>query len=300
MSSIFVQLAAYHDYEIINTINNLSHQASGNNIINFGVYLCFYDKEDIDLSNIKNVKFKTDLAPNGIGIGHSRLMAHNFYNGEDYYLQVDSHTQMDKNWDEQVISDIKYYQSLGIDKPLLTTYPRNYRYENNDIIFDKNNRVTQIHFNENPNQFKSMLIPTQTACDNEKNNIFSNSISGGSIFTIGEFIEPNKKIAFYGEEIMIAARAFTNGFDLMLPRNQYMYHLYFDHSRKKENKRRLIWEDFPDHFNQIDAISRSEILNIFKNNIIGKQELGTERTLDEYGVFCGLDFKNGIVIQDKC
>lgn len=300
MSSIFVQIAAYHDYELANTILDLIDKSSGNNIINFGIYLCYYQENDIKIPQLDNVQYTVEKAPEGIGLGHSRLMAHNFYNGEDYYLQVDSHTKMDKNWDEQVISDIKYYKNIGIDKPLITNYPRNYWYKDNQVFFDQSNRITQISFHEKPDQFSSMLIPTQTAVENEQGNIFSNSVSGGSIFTVGEFIVPNTRIAFYGEEIMIAARAFTNGFDLLLPRNQYMYHLYFDHSRPQESLRRLIWQDFPEEFRKIDIISKNEIINIFKNNIIGKEELGTDRSLDDFGLLVGLDFKKMTVTQNKC
>ena len=240
------------------------------------------------------------MAPTGIGLGYSRLMAHNFYDGEDYYLQIDSHTKMDKNWDEAIISDIKHYKSLGIEKPLITTYPRNYWYENGSVFLDTNNRVTQISFYEKPEQFRSILIPSQTAVDNHTNNIFSNSVSGGSIFTIKDFITPNQKIAFYGEEIMIAARAFTNGFDLLLPKNQYMYHLYYNHAKPKESLRRLLWQDFPQEFNAIDHISKNEIIRIFEENIIGKEELGSERSLDDFGIFAGLNFKTREVITNKC
>lgn len=301
MKSIFVQIATYHDYELPYTIKDLVQKSSGNNIINFGVYLCYYQKEDIVIPKLTNVKYKTDMAPKGIGLGYSRLMAHSFYDGEDYYLQIDSHTKMDKNWDEQIIKDIEDYKLMGFKKPLITTYPRNYWYDSDGVAkFDLGDRVTQISFNEKPEQFKSIMIPSQTAVDNIRDNIFSNSVSGGSIFTVGEFIVPNPKIAFYGEEIMIAARAFTNGFDLLLPKKQYMYHLYFDHSRPLESKRRLLWKDFADEFNSIDSISKQEIINIFKNNIIGKEELGTERTLGEYGTFAGLDFEKMEVVLNKC
>lgn len=300
MESIFVQIATYHDYELPNTINDLIEKSSGNNYINFGIYLCYYQKEDIDIPKLQNIKVAKEMAPNGIGLGYSRSVAHNFYNGEDYYLQIDSHTKMDKNWDEQIISDIKYYQNLGFKKPLLTTYPRNYWYEDNIAKFDTNDRVTQISFFEKPEQFLNIYIPSQTAVDNVNQNIFSNSVSGGSIFTVKDFIVPNPKIAFYGEEIILATRAFTNGFDLLLPRKQYMYHLYFNHARKEESKRRLLWQDFPQQFNEIDKISKAEIFNIFQNNIIGPLELGSERTLDDFGLLNGLDFKTRTINVTPC
>lgn len=300
MESIFIQIATYHDYDLPNTINDIIEKSSGNNQINFGIYLCLYENDDILIPALPNVKYKKAMAPTGIGLGYSRLMAHSFYDGEDYYLQIDSHTKMNKNWDEQVISYIKEYKKMGFEKPLLTTYPRNFWYEKGITKFDAGDSVTQISFDEKPGQFSDMYIPSQTAIENIKGNIFSNSVSGGSIFTTNDFIIPNPKIAFYGEEIMIAARAFTNGFDLLLPKKQYMYHLYFNHNRKKESMRRLLWEDFPSEFAEIDRVSKREIINIFENNIVGKYELGNVRTLQEFGTLNGLDFQNRSFFADRC
>jgi hypothetical protein len=300
MSSIFVQLAAYHDYELPVTINDILDKASGNNQINIGVYLCYHEKEDIQVPSLPNVKVKTAMAPEGIGLGYSRLQAHNFYDGEDYYLQVDSHTKMDKNWDQRVIGDIKKYQELGFKKPLLTCYPRNYKYlDDGSCEIDQNDNITQIRFSENPHQFESLRIPTQTAFTNENGNIFSNSISGGSVATVGGFITPNPRVAFYGEEIFIAARAFTNGFDLLLPEKLFMSHLYFDHNRPEQSLRRLIWKDYPEEFSEIDAVSKKEIFDTLSNGIVGPEYLGSERSIEEYGMRCGLDFKTG-VIHENC
>lgn len=300
MASIFVQLACYHDYELPVTINNIIENSSGANQINIGVFLCYYKENDIIIPKLPNVKAIVEPSPDGIGLGHGRLQAHNFYNGEDYYLQIDSHSKMDRNWDQQLIGYVKKYQEVGFKKPLITCYPRNYRYhDDGSWDADPNNNITQIKFTDNPEQFKSLRIPTQTAFSNENGNIFSNSVSGGSIFTVGGFVTPNPRIAFYGEEIFIAARAFTNGFDLLLPDSQYMSHLYFDHDRPKQSLRRLIWKDYPDEFNELDMASKKEIIDTLSNSVVGPEHLGTERTLEEYGSRCGLNFATG-EFYDQC
>lgn len=300
MESIFVQLPSYNDHELSNTIENLLKNASGNYKINIGSYIVQYKDENIFIPKVSNLKYIVDPAPVGIGIGYARLQAHKFYDGETYYLQIDSHSKMNKNWDEQIISYIKEYISIGFKKPLITNYPRNYWYNDDGTNgYDEGDWTSQISFHENPEQFKTLKIPTQTAWANNEHNIFSNSVSGGSIFALGEFIIPNPRIAFYGEEIFTAARAYTQGYDLLIPKKQFMYHLYFNHNAPEKNKRRLVWQDWPNEFLMLDKISKNEIYKTFTKNIIGPDYLGSERSLDEYGNLVGLNFKTGELF-DAC
>ena len=159
-------------------------------------------------------------------------------------------------------------------------------------------RLTNISFHENPSQFKESRIPLQTAMDVKDGNIFVKSVSGGSIFTVKGFQPFNTDIAFYGEEIWLAARAYTNGFDIVVPSEQYMYHLYYDHDVPAEiNKRKLLWVDFPEEFNALDLISKKLIYKTLTEGTVGEMLLGTKRTIAEYGIFAGLDFINGEIIE---
>jgi hypothetical protein len=124
---------------------------------------------------------------------------------------------------------------------------------------------------------------------------------GGFIFTLGSFAELgfNEKIMFVGEEILIAARAYTHGFDFFIPDRQYMYHLYNDRNAVfQKNLRRQIWKDYSEDFNVKDKASKQEVYDIFANNIIGPGALGVERTLKEYGDYAGLDFENRKLLGD--
>ena len=301
LSSIFVQISSYHDYELSKTIYSAIEKSSGNNQINFGVHVIYHENNDIDIPQLDNVKFEISKAPNNLGMGIGRNIAHSFYSGEDYYVQVDSHTAFDQNWDEIFINDIENYRRMGFEKPLLTSYPRNYWYENGIKKFDENSEknITNISFHENPEMFKNSRVPSQTAMANLDGNIFSKSVSGGAIFTVGDFIKPNTKIFANGEEIFIAARAWTNGYDLLLPSRHVIYHLYYNHSNKEVNNRRLAWYDYVEECNNLDVISKKEIYDMFTENIIGEYHLGTTRTLEEYQTYSGLNFKTG-EIEDLC
>jgi len=303
--SIFVQIAAYRDLEISPTILDAIEKSSGNYIINFGVHAVYVDESEINIPDLPNVKYGKSKAPKNIGLGVGRSLAHYFYNGEDYYLQCDSHSRFVEGWDDIAVNSVLNYQAHGINKPLLTMYPANYWYlsstENHiekDVIVKKN--LTNISFHEKPEQFKSIRIPNQTAMGVEKGNIFVKSVSGGSIFTVGGFLPFNTDIAFYGEEIWLAARAYTNGFDMVVPDQQYMYHLYYNHEQSVEiNKRKLLWDDYPVEFQELDKKSKNLIYKVLTEGTQGELLLGTERTLAEYGVFAGLDFVSGEIV-DNC
>lgn len=304
MASIFVQIAAYRDFEVTPTILDAIKQSSGNHKINFGVHTVYLEESEINVPDLPNVKHAESKAPDNIGLGIGRALAHQFYDGEDYYLQCDSHSRFIKGWDEVAIHSVLNYQIQGIRKPLLTMYPANYWYPSLDAKFVEKDvlssgQLRNISFHENPDQFKKTRIPLQTAMPIIDGNVFVKSVSGGSIFTVNGFQPFNTDIAFYGEEIWLAARAYTHGFDIVVPDEQYMYHLYYNHNKPAEiNKRKLLWVDFPDQFNALDVISKDLIYKTLTEGTIGDMLLGTERTIAEYGIFAGLDFINGEILEN--
>ncbi len=304
MASIFVQIAAYRDFEVTPTILDAIKQSSGNHTINFGVHTVYLEESEINVPDLPNVKHAESKAPDNIGLGIGRALAHQFYDGEDYYLQCDSHSRFIKGWDEVAIHSVLNYQIQGIHKPLLTMYPANYWYPSLDAKFVEKDvlssgQLRNISLHENPDQFRKTRIPLQTAMPIVDGSVFVKSVSGGSIFTVNGFQPFNTDIAFYGEEIWLAARAYTHGFDIVVPDEQYMYHLYYNHNKPAEiNKRKLLWADFPDQFNALDVISKDLIYKTLTEGTTGDMLLGTERTIAEYGIFAGLDFINGEILEN--
>ena len=305
MSSIFVQIAAYHDYELPKTILSAVENSSGKHQINFGIHNSYKESNHIFIPNldvVEHVSLKVieSQAPENIGVGASRHIANSLYDGEDYYFQIDSHSRLAKDWDSGLISKLKEYQECGVKKPLLTAYPASYHYDDclmENIATDYG--VTNIGFHEKLD-FSDTFIPHQTAIPQTNN--LSCSVSAGSIFTVGDFhkIAVNKKMAFWGEEILIAARAYTHGYDLLVPDKQYVFHLYYAHGKSfQHNQRRHVWADWPEEHAKADAVSKAEVKRILSEAVVGDSELGTIRTLEEYGQFAGLDFKTGTVLYPK-
>ena len=300
MASIFVQIAAYHDFELPKTVLDAVAKSSGKHVICFGIHNTFVNDYEVFIPLVQNMRLEESKAPKDIGVGRARYLANKLYAGQDYYLQVDSHTRFYKNWDDELIRNILELQAQGVAKPLLSAYPSSYSYDDKlQEVSTWDRSVTKISFNEFPDNFTNTLIPSQLAVPAEGKQK-QTSISAGFIFTLGEYakIDVNQKIAFWGEEILTAARAFTHGFDLYIPDKQYIYHLYYDHSSVfQKNMRRHVWKDFPNEYEQLDIASKAEVFDILSNVRIGDDALGTERTLDEYGKWSGLDFKQRKVVN---
>jgi hypothetical protein len=229
MSSIFVQIPAYHDLELSRTIKDCLKKSSGKHVINFGIHLSYFKNNDIDIPILNNIKFSTSLAPKNIGVGMGRYLANEFYNGEDYYLQIDSHMRFGEFWDDILINNYLKYKSMGAN-PAISAYPGAYEYDGFNLnILNTKSHVTYTDFIKELS-FQDNYVPHQRAVANFENNIFSRSVSAASIFSSGEIasIKPNKNMFFWGEEILTAIRLYTHGFDIMLPEAQFFYHLYYD------------------------------------------------------------------------
>ncbi len=287
MSKIFIQISSYRDPELKPTILDAIGKSSGKHELFFGLHISYLDESEIDVPDIPNIKYVTSKAPKNVGVGIGRYIAHQFYRGQDFYLQCDSHTRFVENWDEVAINSVLNYQSQGIKKPLLTMYPANYWYTDetfNDIKTDllDPEYKTIVSFHQDPESFKKLRIPSQTAMP-ANGSIFTRSISAGSLFTVGPFMAPNKDMAFWGEEIIMAARAYTHGYDLVVPDRQYLYHLYYNHENAEINRRKIFWHDFPNEFEEMNIRSRAIVYKTLVEGTIGDGYLGSERTIDEFG-----------------
>ena len=309
MPSIFIQVPAYRDFELPHTIQDAIDKSSKNNNIVFGVHNCKKESDDISLKDIKldehvEIRYLESTAPDGIGVLASRYIANELYSGEDFYLQIDSHMRFQDNWDDLAIEDYRWYQALGIANPLITMYPPNYKYledgtiEKDTMLIDD---PTKISFKEHPLAFSEGLIPSQTATTSPPGCHYTPSTSGGMMFTSGAYalIKPNRKIAFWGEELLAAARAFTHGFDLVTARNPLVWHLYHSGQPLHLARRHHTWEDYPELWKSLDRKSREEVVSIFTNQRISDDALGSVRTLDEFGVFAGLDFNNREILASR-
>lgn len=310
MNRIFIQIASYRDPELRKTIEDCINQAKYPENLRFGI--CWQHNHDDDWDNLdiykKDKRFNIiDVdARRGKGVCWARHAIQHLYCEEEYTLAIDSHMRFVKNWDEKCIDMIKYLQNKGHKKPLLTTYTTSYNPDNDPdgrerdpwkMVFDRFIPEGAIFF-----------LPTSIPPEQRIEPLPARFYSAHFAFTVGQMCDEvphDPNYYFHGEEISIAVRAFTHGYDLFHPHEIICYHEYtrkgrphhWDDCNRKDGRKHDWWE-----VNEL-CHKRNRILfgmdGEDPNQInFGEYGFGKERTVAEYEKYAGINFKLRSITQD--
>lgn len=293
MSTIFINIPCYQDPEIWETVSSFYNNATNPENVYFGI-TNQTDSPELHkemLLKFPNVQMHI-LEPGSLpGCQPARLKSHEFYDGQDYYLNMDSHMRAVKDWDSRLIAELNETNFI-YGPSVLTGYVAGYdKDEYGKDIIPEVTYTTVFRMNEkNINHFINHGIPQFISFPHETNKpIPSPYISGHFFFTTGQAVLDSpfvEDVFFTEEEIFMAVRFFTAGYNLFQPTTTYVYHRY------GRNNRRLFWEDFPEHWYENDKRSRDFVNNVLQNNIIDpKKGLFNKRTLDEFEEYSGINFR---------
>ena len=130
--SIFISIASYQDPLLVSTIYSAYQNANDKDALVFGV--C--DQSD-NPDNILDIEFAKQIHYDHVdplfakGPCWARHRAQTFFQDEDYFLQIDSHTQFSPGWDAKFINELNKIESMGASddyfaKPIITSYPRSF------------------------------------------------------------------------------------------------------------------------------------------------------------------------------
>lgn len=275
---ILVLIASYRDTELPETIANAIAQARYPEHLRFAI--CHqYGEETARLLEpwADDPRFSVDAVPhtasNGCCWARSRTFA--LYDDEPYILQIDAHTRFAAGWDSRYIDML---ESIDAELPILTTYPAQYTLSaDGDVSYDVASGVQQLYVEE-VTPGLATVQRTRPLMDLSRP-APSPTIAAGQIFTRGRFcrdIDYDPEIYFAGEEISLAARAFTSGYDLYCPNETLIWHLY-DHDQPKH------WDDHDDH-SAANAHAMNRLRTLFQGDArtLGNYGLGTERSLVQF------------------
>lgn len=300
---IFIQIASYRDPQLVPTIEDMINKAKNPENLVFGLCWQYDETEPVDMFD-DNPQFRVSKHhySNSQGLGWARHITNTLYEDEEYTLQIDSHHRFVQDWDVIVLED--YKQALTIaPKPIITTYC---------APFDPNSDETT--WNPVPclmSQYEFsgdrllMSMPWYIQDYKTKTEVIrSRTISGHFYFTSGNFVkevpyDPDIYFGGYTEETTLSVRAFTNGYDFFSPYRTVMWHEYTRNYRPKH------WDD---HGKESQTKKTSGERDVFARNktrqLFGTQEygidmgvygLGDVRTLHDYEVYGGFDFKKCLI-----
>ena len=241
--TIFVQIASYRDPQLEPTIKDMLENAKKPKNLRFGIARQFSDEDGFDkLDDYRDDKrFRILDIPyqDSKGVCWARNLTQQLYEGETYTLQIDSHMRFEKNWDETLIKMIKGLQKDGYEKPLLTGYVPSFDPENDPA--GRVNEAWRMVFDRFIPEGAVFFLPeTIPGWREMKKPVTARFYSAHFCFTLGVFsneVQHNPEYYFHGEEISIAARAYTWGYDLFHPHIPVVYHEYTRKGRTKQ------WDD---------------------------------------------------------
>jgi len=309
---IFIQIAAYRDPQLVPTIKDCIANAKNPENLVFCIAWQHAPDENInELKKLKNVKIIDIPHMESKGACWARNQIQQRYDGEEYTLQLDSHHRFVKDWDEVIIGMYKQLQKMGHKKPLLTGYIPSF-----DPDKDPESRVQtpwRMDFDRFIPEGAVFFLPA--SIDNWRElsaPVPARFYSAHFAFTTGKFckeVPHDPEYYFHGEEISIAVRAFTWGYDLFHPHRLVAWHEYTRKGRTKH------WDDHgSSSTNKIpdkkDWGERNHLCHR-RNRILfsmdgekhdtikwGPYGFGKVRTLKDYEKYAGLHFGKRAVQQE--
>ena len=322
-NKIFVSVASYRDNQCSDTIKNIAENAD--NPENLVIVICQQndpkDEDCLVYCNAQNnlplcKQAKTEiiklLHTQARGPVWARHLVQQKWSGEEFFLQIDSHTRLVKHWDTL----LKNQLSLCGPKAILSQYPLEF-----DNI-DKKDRgdpekekwrldqkrkglyvkeIGKEGFTRIQSEYETEQVPRKPYP--------ATGIAAGFIFAKGQFvkdvpIDPFLYL-FFGEQMDIAVRAFTNGYNIFSPTINIAFHIY-DRSHRK-----TFWEltnqkplEVLSRFRlyvKLGMISIDKIPKKYHFILIGinRYGLGTKRTISEYEKIAKINIRDEKMLTDK-
>ena len=304
---IFVSIASYQDPLLKSTVESLYNNAKFKDTLTIGVF-----DQTLDILEFDPwipVKYKTCNPEDSLGCcwARSRIQKE-LFTDEDIFMQIDSHTMFKPNWDEYLLKELAKSKQW-VQSPILSGYPRPFNVletknafnTNEDYIFvdagfkdDETHVMTAHSFTEGLyTPLIAKTIPGRKQCKG----FF---MSGGFIFTESEWVNDvpyDPDIFFLGEEPTLSLRSYTKGYDIVHVPDTPLYHWYND--EKQEVKRELYWDGNADKLPILQAKGRERVDFVLSGNDTGLYGIGTQRTIQDFAKFSGIDYINKTYAPDK-
>jgi len=296
--SIFISVASYRDPHLQLTLKSAVENANNPDGLFFGIVNQDTARNEIDYSFLPDYSVIKIHPRNARGVGYARSKAMSLYNGEDYFLQIDSHVQFSKDWDIKSIEQFKTAQEIaGHKKIILSSYPGPYSLDSNEVFI--HTVSTEEHPVEPTKQIAKLRVDDQWSAvrvpmDNPNSGRpeLSSTVLGAYIFTTGNIVKEvpyDEEISFMGEEICFAMRAWTRGWDIYSPSIPIVYHFYRRNGYPKVWSDDVVREQNWDQLQEISKEKQRKVLCGIEEGIMGA---GSIRTIKDYESFIGYDFKS--------
>ncbi len=187
--------------------------------------------------NEGNVRLLRMKETEALGPYMARYFASKLWQGEEWYMQIDSHTSFAQDWDASSIDMLKNAPS---EKPVISHYPPPHTADLEELtsvaaprvcgpVFAANELECQIIRFEGSYNYDSVKLTTPR---------FAPFVAAGYFMAHSDIIrdvpfDPFLPYLFTGEEIILSARLWTSGYDIFSPTHSIVGHRYVRNHRPK-------------------------------------------------------------------
>lgn len=311
MSKIFISLASFVDPYLVFTLTSACKMARNPQNLVFGVVdqhpenrrqlLKKYElPAEIRYVNIDPVESR--------GVCWARSIAFSFYQQETYFLQVDSHTYFEQDWDENLINQFSALCKQSA-KPILSVYPFGFEFENDlPVVKTKIGHKTTLAMRPKPDE---ELTEENPVLHFRAEHVFTREpipgfhLAGGFIFTRGQFVNEipyDPRLYFHGEEQNLSIRAYTHGWDIFHPPVIPLYHLYkVPNNAYVAHHWHQDWQAQRDyHWNDLRNLAMKRLADlVYHQKNLGAFGLGSERSLEDFAKFSGIDYQKRTIDRSR-
>ena len=292
-NKIFVNIASYRDPLLPYTINSVLSKAKHPENITFGI--CWqYGEEEVKTLPFKDANIKIIKVPakHSKGACWARSLAFELHTDEQFFWLIDSHLSVIQDWDEKLIT--QYYQTQD-PKALLSCAVSQWNPPSTNFDWQGSTEKRAV---TRATQFSgSILLQMYEVRDNIDAPELNSFLTACNLFGPSQWITDvpyDPDMFFLGEEISLAARSFTHGYNHYATNQNMAYH-------KHDRGYRKVYSD--DHYRVVGKLSeisgkRLESLLMKTNEIpLGMYGLGNIRSLEQYEKYAGINFKDRFVSE---
>lgn len=277
---IFIQIPAYRDRELLPTLEALFSTAARPDELR--VVLCWQFSNDEawlagEFKRWPQVQVIPVRAEDSAGVNWARHLMSQAHDGEPYILFLDSHHRFVPGWDELALSMHRELEEAGVEKPILTAYLPPYEPANDPA--GRTSTVFRIGLNERREGLAFVLrgasVPNWQSLQAPVPAHFASLhfLLARSAFLHDVPVDP--ELYFFADEIAIALRAFTRGYDLFHPHRMVGWHLY-DRSLRVTH-----WTDHPE-WRQQNAASILRLAALYRGECRGEFGIGEARSVRDF------------------
>ena len=287
--SFFVSIAAYRDPDLLRTVADCLAKARHPERVRFGI-CCQYGLELTESEQLAGPQFAVHYVDARLSRGAcwARAEIMKLYQGEDWYLQLDSHHRFTQDWDDKLVEQAAL---TGSPRPVLTTYVAGFTPGREAEATEEVTTMEFDCFTEH-----GVLLPKPAVAPGPVvSPIRARFLSAHFLFAPGGFVHDvpyDPELYFLGEEITLAVRAFTHGYDLFHPARHIVWHEYTRAGRAKH------WDDHthetgsPVAWWERDAPSLAKAARFLTEPWQGRDGAGTVRSVADYEAYAGVSFRH--------